>query len=177
MTRHSCATYSVPGRASSFLFHPVHPIVFASQWTCAHDSFSKDHLHARHRHVKKRSEVEGQGHIFMVNYPWIILYCSLDYCSFARFVSSKWKFAFTKFKFTGPMLTTIAFKGKPITESKLLTYIFTNPWNDVNQILIECSINSVKWIEYPGFSIKLAEQKIVSNMYRKFVRFSMKKID
>lgn len=75
------------------------------------------------------------------------------------------------------MLTMIAFKGKPITESKLLTYIFTNPWNDVNQILIECSINSTKWIEYPGFSIKLAEQKIVSNMYRKFVRFSMKKID
>lgn len=110
---------------------------------------------------------------------WIILelYCSLDYCSFARLVRSIWNFAFTKFKFTGPMLTMIAFKGKPITESKLLTYIFTNPWNDVNQILIECSINSAKWIEYPGFSIKLAEQKIVSNMYRKFVRFSMKKID
>lgn len=110
---------------------------------------------------------------------WIILelYRSLDYCSFARFVRSIWNFTFTKFKFPGPMLTMIAFKGKPITESKLLTYIFTNPWNDVNQILIECSINSAKWIEYPGFSIKLAEQKIVSNMYRKFVRFSMKKID
>lgn len=109
---------------------------------------------------------------------WIILelYCSLDYCSFA-FTKYYQYFAFTKFKFAWPMLTMIAFKGKPITESKLLTYIFTNPWNDVNQILIECSINSAKWIEYPGFSIKLAEQKIVSNMYRKFVRFSMKKID